>query len=253
MIEKCIECDGTGKINGQDCPECKGKGKIKVESQLEKFIGTYRVKACLDLATNDFIRTEHGNIDPTFGDFYIPCKANCEIRDALDGELMAYIPSIGRGHNVVKDIQAKYGNATIYNIEETDGEVLFFFNIKDMEKIASIMKPMTNGASIRPFSVKNLPKPLYEIPQADIDKYLESIKNLPKNRITLHGVVREVANGLLIKQITLKFDEEIPKYKGKKYDVNAARKESGLRGKDFVHSIGLWNEYLEYLEQWQQE
>ena len=40
---------------------------------LLKYVGTYRVKADYDYATEDFPRTADGGIDASFDDLYIPC------------------------------------------------------------------------------------------------------------------------------------------------------------------------------------
>ena len=68
--------------------------------------------------------------------------------------LQAYIPSLGRGHNVIKYINENIGQDIIYDIEETDSEVLFKFNTKYDNQIIPLLKPRTNGASISPFSSK---------------------------------------------------------------------------------------------------
>lgn len=39
-----------------------------------KYKGKYRLKANLDILTNDFPRNKDGNIDPTYDDIYIKCK-----------------------------------------------------------------------------------------------------------------------------------------------------------------------------------
>ena len=57
---------------------------------------------------------------------------------------MAYIPSIGRGHNIIKAIQEELGNDIIYNIEETDSEILFRFNSKHMDELEKYLKPKTS-------------------------------------------------------------------------------------------------------------
>ena len=65
---------------------------------LKKYVGTYRVKAEYDVATNDFPRNEDGSIDSTFEDIYIDCANGCKImhyesRGSM-ALLQAYIPSI---------------------------------------------------------------------------------------------------------------------------------------------------------------
>ena len=64
-----------------------------------KFVGKYRVKANLDLETNDIPRDEHGIIDPDFDDIYIKCAKNAQIYHYGDDVLVAYVPSLGRLQN----------------------------------------------------------------------------------------------------------------------------------------------------------
>jgi uncharacterized protein YlzI (FlbEa/FlbD family) len=97
------------------------------------------------------------------------------------------------------------------------------------------MQPMTNGKDTSPFSKKNLPKAKYTIPEKDLEKYKEIIKDIPKTE------------ALRISRISDKFDTVIQKKMGKKYDVKAERKKAMLKQKEFVHKIGLWSDYLEFM------
>lgn len=203
---------------------------------LTKYVGKYRVKAMYDLSTNDFPRLENGNIDPSFEDIYIPCKANCMIRHAYYDNLSAYIPSLKRGHNLIKQITDKYGKDIIYDIDETDAEVVFHFKAVNIEKIAEFMLPLTSGCSISPFSKKNLPKAKYEIPEKDLEEYKKIIKDIPLPK--MRKLVKLIEG----------FDKTIVKSKGKKYDVKSERTKSSLKHKEFIHKIGLWNEFIEYLQ-----
>lgn len=71
--------------------------------------------------------------------------------------LQAYIPSLIRGHNILKAIN-EIDSSIIFDIEETDEEVLFKFKYVDSDKIIPLLKPRTSGANISPFSTRNLPK-----------------------------------------------------------------------------------------------
>lgn len=90
--------------------------------------------------------------------------------------LQAYIPSLIRGRNVLKKLTELYGQDIVSDIEESDSEVLFRFNAKDIEKIIPLLKPRTNGSGISPFSSKNLPKTKYIIPDEDFAMYRNIIK-----------------------------------------------------------------------------
>lgn len=54
--------------------------------------------------------------------------------------LQAYIPSLIRGHNVLKKLTELYGQDIVSDIEESDSEVLFRFNARDIKKNNSIIK-----------------------------------------------------------------------------------------------------------------
>ena len=148
----------------------------------------------------------------------------------------AYIPSIGRGHNIIKAIQEEIGNDIIFNTYETDSEVLFQFKAKNMDKLEKYLKPKTNGARISPFSSKNLPKTKYNIPDEDLVTYKNIIQKLGKNRII---ELTHISNNYLQSLVCKKNTWE---------DIKADMTLKGLKGKDYIHSIGKWNEYIKYIE-----
>ena len=43
------------------------------------------------------------------------------------------------------------------------------------------------------------------------------------------------------------FDDIIQKEKGKKYKVKDERKKSKLNSKEFIHSLGLWDKYVDFV------
>ena len=67
-----------------------------------KYKGTYRLKAAIDQSTNDYPRDDSGGIDPSFDDIYIKCYGGAQIYHYGFSTLVAYIPSIGRGQNILK-------------------------------------------------------------------------------------------------------------------------------------------------------
>ena len=40
----------------------------------------------------------------------------------------------------------------------------------------------------------------------------------------------------------------IQKKKGSRYDISKQRKESSLKPKEFIYSIGMWDEYLDFVQ-----
>ena len=150
--------------------------------------------------------------------------------------LQAYIPSLGRGHNVIKYINENIGQDIIYDIEETDSEVLFKFNTKYDNQIIPLLKPRTNGASISPFSSKNLPKNKdYKIPDEEFVAYKNIVSKIPKERI------------LDITHMTNNYLKSLAAKKIKWEDIKADMIAKGLKGKEYIHSIGKWNDYIDYL------
>lgn len=210
--------------------------------------------AHIDQNTNDFPRDERGNIDSD--DVYIKCAYGNQIYHYGHSTLMAYIPSLGRGHNILyalgKELcgiedRIQYDElyslleqqGKIWDIVENDKEIEFKFSAKDIELIAKYLKPQTGGANISPFSSRNLPKRKYDIGSMDLQEYRKIINKIPKGNI------------LIIKNLTSQFLSDILK-KDKAYrrvDVNADMKKKMLKGKEYIHYIGKWNEYIKYLKE----
>lgn len=232
----------------------------------KKYRGRFRVKSDYDLSTNDFPRDANGNIDSSFDDFYIPCASKSKIRHYGQNILFYYCPSIGRFRNILKQIyedkigsldkhkiikSSKDKEIIIYNydsmykelidkqilayIDELDFEGEFRFKTDIMDYIANLVGAKTSGSNISPLSTKNLPSIKYDIPTEDLDKYKDIIEVLDKNEM------------ILLTQWIKQFDNIIQIKKGNTYDINAERKLSCLAGKEYIHSIGLFNDYLEFL------
>ena len=161
-------------------------------------------------------------------DVYIDCQKGIKIFHYGNRILEAYVPSIGRGHNIIKAIYEELGDDVIFHIEETDEEVLFRFNAKYMEQLAKYLKPKTSSADRSPFSSKNLEKTKYTIPDEDLNPYKEIIEKIGQNRII---ELTHTTNSFL-KSLTTK--------KNTWDDIKADMALKGLGGKNYVHSIGKW-------------
>ena len=219
-----------------------------------KYKGIYRLMAHIDQNTNDFPRDERGDIDSD--DVYIKCAYGNQIYHYGRSTLVAYIPSLGRGHNILLALgkglcgvedRIPYDElyslleqqGKIWDIVENDKEIEFKFSAKDIELIAKYLKPQTGGANISPFSSRNLPKRKYDIDLTDLQEYREIINKIPKGNI------------LIIKNLTSQFLNDILK-KDKAYrrvDINADMKKKMLKGKEYIHYIGKWNEYIKFLKE----
>lgn len=169
---------------------------------------------------------------------FIDCYNNIQISYYGHSILQAYIPSIGRGNNIIKAIQNDGKADMILNIEKTDAEILFRFHSKHMKDLEKYLRPKTSGANISPYSTKNLPKNKeYKIPENDLIQFKVIISNLPKEQMVLIG------------KFTKDFLKSIATRKFTYDDMKADMAVKGLRGKDYVHCICKWNEYLSYLEE----
>lgn len=192
------------------------------------------MKTPYDLTTKMFPRKLDGTYEDM--DIYISCQHDMKIFYYGRNTLQAYIPSLIRGHNIIKAINENFGQDKIFDIEETDAEVLFKFKTKDANDVIPLLKPKTSGANISPFSSKNLPKNKdYKIPDEDLVKYKSIVSKIPKERI------------LDITHITNKFLKSLATKKNTYDDIKNDMALKGLKGKEYIHSIGLWDKYIDYL------
>lgn len=200
---------------------------------MTKYKGVYRLRTEIDKKTNTFPREYNGEF--ATNDVYIDCHKNIRIHHYGKSILEAYIPSLGRGRNIIKAINQELGDDIIFHIEETDEEVLFRFHSKNMDKLEKYLKPKINGADRSPFSTKNLPKSKYIIPDEDLVEYKKIIEKIPKNQlITIVHRTNDFLQSLVTKKNTLEM-------------IKSDMALKGIKGKDYIHSIGKWKEYIEYL------
>ena len=213
---------------------------------LMKFKGQYRLLPELDIETNDIPREVTGEVADGYDDIYIACSHGNKIfsyghiDNKKDVWLMAYIPSIGRGNNIVKALD-KQGIEYIDYIK-TDAEIEFKFRAKDIEPVAELMKAKTAGANISPFSKRNLPKSDVEIPTEEIARYKEITSIVPKGDLL---IISRVTSTFLDKTVQKK-----SKKVDKKFDVKSdmKRMKMGRQVKTYIYVKGFWEEYLDYLQ-----
>lgn len=141
-----------------------------------------------------------------------------------------------RGHNIVRAIKEEFEQEVIYNIEENDTEVLFRFKAKDMDILEKYLKPKTGGSNISPFSSKNLPKNRsYKISDEEMVSYKSIIRNIGKKQIIkLSYMTNNYLKSLVTKRNTWE-------------DIKADMALKGLTGKNYIHSINKWDEYIDFL------
>lgn len=214
----------------------------------EHYKGKYRVLADYDLETNDFPRDEQGNIDKDFNDFYIPGKKGVQIKHAGRDKLGVFIIGNSIAKNILTNVYEKETNkkapvkmeklcesALLNNVIEEytlyDGEALFIFKASNIEDWAKPCKLKTSGAKISPFSVKNLPKSNYEIPEEDEMAYRKILEKLPKDK-------RVAASRIATSNIKNTFNKKKIK----------EMKQLGMKLKQYIHYKELWDKLLTELE-----
>ena len=194
---------------------------------LEKYTGTYRVLGCIDSSTNDFPRDENGNIDSSYDDLYIPCsRGKSVIKHTYEDNklVLCFYNKCSTARNVYKELKDKYKKIDL-EFEDSGEDGLIYFNADDIKKIATIVKPRTSGASIKWNSAKNLPKVKYEIPTEDLKRLSDITKNLSRTNKMQFG-----------RKLSSEFLES--------HKLKDEQKQSRLSSKEFIHSKGLWDDYM---------
>ena len=199
-----------------------------------RYKGQYRLRTEIDRKTNTFPREYTGQFADN--DVFIDCLNNGQIFHYGNKILQFYTPSLGRGRNIIRAIKQELGEGIITNIEESDSEVLFRFNSKYMEQLEPYLKPKTSGADRSPFSTKNLPRTKYMIPEEDLLMYKQIIENIPKNQL------------ISIVHMTNSFLQSLATKKNTWEDIKADMALKGLKGKEYINSIGQWDKYIKYLK-----
>lgn len=209
----------------------------KMYRYLFKYVGTYRVKAEYDQITKDFPRAEDGSIDNSFEDLYIPCAKGAVVKHTYIGDdiLACYFYNkIKTALNTWECINKQYPGLDIEFEDDTPDGVIYF-HAKDFKKLATIIKPQTSGKGINPFSKKNLPKSDYTIPNKDLNRLTKLTQNL--SRAESLQFFRRVNSDFLTDISTSKKNYQ---YKFKSCNMTA---------REYIHSIGFWDKYIEYVAQ----
>ncbi len=213
---------------------------------LMKYKGVYRVLPVLDEVYHDLPRDTNGNIIHEEVELYIACKNGNKIteygKDTSNRMVLrAYIPSIGRGRNIKKAMDAK--NIPYTSYRETDEEIEFRFKAKDVEPIAELMGVKTGGANISPFSTKNLPNADVEIPTAEIERYKAVTAEVQKeDLLIIHRITTDFLSNIL--------EKKYKKIDGKSFDLGIDMKKMMMSrmAKEYIYTKNMWNEYLDFLQ-----
>lgn len=213
--------------------------KSKYFRYLEKYVGTYCVRAELDPDTNDYPRDSKGNIYDTFEDLYIPCRKGI-IKSTYENDLLViyFLDSIGTKNNVISEFDE---NKIWYRDESAGSDGVLFFHESDMNKVAKIIVPKTKGRKISPLSSRATSRQCgqYIIPEDELKKYTDITDKIELDNIGKMQLLRKIAKD---------FESIVLKEKGSDFDITKQRKENGLRPKEFYHFIGMWDKYLDFVQ-----
>lgn len=213
---------------------------------LMKYKGTYRILPVLDETYHDLPRDNSGNISHEEVELYIACQYGNKITEYGKDQsnrmvLRAYIPSIGRGRNIKKALDAK--GIPYTNYLETDEEIEFRFKAKDITPIAELMKVKTAGADISPFSTKNLPKSDVEMPTVEIERYKAITTEVQKaDLLIIHRITSDFLSNIL--------EKKYKKLEGKQFDLSTDMKKMKMSrmAKEYIYTKNMWDEYLDFLK-----
>lgn len=210
------------------------------DNYLLKYKGTYRIMPEICTDTNDVPRNHLDEIEESYGDLYVLCANGLKIYHNTRDVLTAYIPTLQRAHNIMKALKEK--EILYFNVKEADTEVFFNFKSKDMSEVAKIMKARTGGASISPFSVKNLPKEKVEISSNKIDEYKKITSRVDKDNYLL---INRISTTFLLSVLEKKYklDDKTFNYKTDMKKLKLARDKKG-----YIYKKGMFDEYLVFLD-----
>lgn len=212
---------------------------------LLKYVGKYRVKAHLTLE-EDFVYDIFGKLDDSYDDLYIPCYSNCEVRHTYDydenGVKFYIYCKRPKGKIIVEELKKQYKDVWFEVDDISPWDYLIYFYEKDLDKIFTIIKPYEGGAKISPYSPKNLPK---KVSHNVSDKQLERYRNI----ISTLNIDDNMKIAQFIKKCTSDFCDVIHEIKGKDYDILKERKALRMTLKEFIIYIGLYDKFLDFLEE----
>lgn len=244
-------------------------------NKILEYKNRFRIKAPICESTHDFARKLNGTFEDI--DCYIDCSFGVKVFYYGHGVYSVYIPSIGKGHNILKQLYYENINPnnaevienkitredgkelvrTTYNIvdnnlyeselkssnffpdiRELDSEMTFRFRQKDFEKVIPLLKPKTSGAGISPFSSKNLPVRNYEINADQLREYKEINDSIPQeDKLKLSKFTSDFIHNIMAK-----------KRQYRSFDMTKLMRKQMLKGKEFIHQQGFWDEYIKYLK-----
>lgn len=253
---------------------------------LSRYIGKYRIKAEIDHNTNDFCRDVYGNLENDM-DIWIKCANDIKVFHYGRDILQVYIPSIGRGRNIVRSIYRDYINPdntkTSTILIKKKGiqcirEAISIINEELYQKEMQINQGFYQKEPPKDRIILNIEETdtevLFLIRDKDLDKIIDKLKpqtagagrnpfsrrNLPKGNTyeytmeqeeTYHSIIEHLDNTLAVVRINSWFLQDVMcKKLGQDLgSVKANIKKKCMKVRDYIYSEGYEREYLEYLRE----
>ena len=240
-------------------------------SYIEKAFPEYRCIAEYDLNTNDFPRDYKGRLSDD--DIYVKCAKGVKVFYYGRGVFQAYIPTLQKGRNILRNIYIKHINPSNAEYVETEMNVkgvptikktvralnnelfeedLFkltktdyifdveqtdeevIFKFKDTSLVADYLEPSTFGAGVKAHSVKNLPKSVnYDIPESELRQYETLVKDVEPLR------KGQIIRGYIASLATKRNPASA---------IQSDMKQKRLKGLAYIHSIGKWDKFITYVK-----
>lgn len=213
---------------------------------LLKYVGKYRVLTELTTDTNDFVRDDKGEIHPDYDELYIPCNRDGKIKHTYQEKTLAYF---NNKKPILKRLKKELDDLKInYEVDEIGEDYIVLFNDKDLNKFAKLVGARTAGKKISPFSEKNIPdriiketKPIY--PTASISY------SIPKEDKILYynilGIIKDKKTKNEFKKKALA--DFIKTLKDDEFDTKRAAMQ--MKEQEYIHYIGQWQNYLNYMKE----
>lgn len=213
---------------------------------LMKYVGKYQVLTELTTDTNDFIRNDDGSISDDYDELYIPCAFDGKIKHTYRDGVLAYFIDKPR---TLKRLMTELSASGI-EYEEDDSEEFFYFNDADMKVVAKIVGAKTKGKKIKPFDEKNIPNKIDKKVKSSKPIKIVSEYEIPsKDNMEFYSILAPIKDRSQKIQLTKKcvkdFDAVIKSTKG--FDPAKEREKVGIKPKEYIHSIGMWREYLKFI------
>lgn len=220
---------------------------------LLKYVGTYKVLTELTTDTNDFVRDYDGEIHCEYDELFIPCANDGVIKHTYSDSVLAYItPKISMFKKYSELLKQ---NKIEFSTDDTAEEFIIYFSDKDMTKVAKILGAKTRGKNIPPFDKSNIPNRIVikKEKKEPAEIHIINTYTIPsRDWTTLYDVlspIKDRSTKMKFTKDTLsEFDTEIKKVKGDTYNVEQERQKANLPPREFIHSIGMWDRYIEFLK-----